>query len=90
MATYSLHHLSDNQKICFLHSLLERLKEDGKILIGDVAFKTRIDLKQCQREVGDEWDDEEIYFVIDEITSAFPNLNYQPVSYCAGILTLSG
>ena len=89
VAIYSLHHLTDDQKVRFLQSLLERLNEDGKILIGDVAFRTRTDLEQCQREVGEEWDDEEIYFVIDEIRQSFPNLIYQPVSYCAGILTLS-
>ena len=89
VATYSLHHLTDDQKIRFLQSLLERLNEDGKILIGDVAFRTRTDLEQCQREVGEEWDDEEIYFVIDEMRQSFPNLIYQSVSYCAGILTLS-
>lgn len=90
VATYSLHHLTDEQKVGFLHSLLERLNEGGMILIGDIAFKTRMDLEQCQREVGDMWDDEEIYFVIDEMISAFPNLIYQPVSYCAGILALRG
>lgn len=89
VATYSLHHLTDDQKVRFLQSLLERLNEDGKILIGDVAFRSRTDLEQCQREVGEEWDDEEIYFVIDEMRQSFPNLIYQPVSYCAGILTLS-
>ena len=89
VATYSLHHLTDDQKVRFLQSLLERLNEDGKILIGDVAFRTRTDLEQCQREVGEEWDDEEIYFVIDEMRQSFPNLIYQSVSYCAGILTLS-
>ena len=89
VATYSLHHLTDDQKVRFLQSLLERLNEDGKILIGDVAFRTRTDLEQCQRDVGEEWDDEEIYFVIDEMRQSFPNLIYQPVSYCAGILTLS-
>lgn len=89
VATYSLHHLTDDQKVRFLQSLLERLNEDGKILIGDVAFRTRTDLEQCQREVSEEWDDEEIYFVIDEMRQSFPNLIYQPVSYCAGILTLS-
>ena len=89
VATYSLHHLTDDQKVRFLQSLLDRLNEDGKILIGDVAFRTRTDLEQCQREVGEEWDDEEIYFVIDEMRQSFPNLIYQPVSYCAGILTLS-
>lgn len=89
VATYSLHHLTDIQKICFLRSLLERLNQEGKILIGDVAFKTRVDLEKCQREAGDEWDDEEIYFVIDEMKKSFPKLSYQPVSYCSGILTLT-
>ena len=88
VATYSLHHLTDEQKVRFLHRLLERLNENGKILIGDVAFKSRSDLEQCQRDVGAEWDDDEIYFVADEMKLAFPNLIYQPVSYCAGILTL--
>ena len=88
VATYSLHHLTDEQKICFLRSLLEHLNEGGKILIGDVSFKTRMDLEQCRRETGEEWDDEEVYFVIDELTSAFPTLRYQPVSYCAGILEI--
>ena len=88
VATYSLHHLTDEKKVRFLHKLLERLNEEGKILIGDVAFRTRADLDQCRREAGEEWDDEEFYFVIDEMRRSFPNLIYQPVSYCAGILTL--
>ena len=34
LATYSLHHLSDNQKITFLKNLLPLLNQDGKIIIG--------------------------------------------------------
>lgn len=37
IATYSLHHLTDAQKIDFLHALLLLLKQDGCIFIGDVA-----------------------------------------------------
>ena len=88
VATYSLHHLTDEQKIRFLRSLRKRLKEGGKILIGDIAFLTRADQERCRQEAGDAWDDEEIYFLIDEMTRAFPDLVYQPVSACAGILTL--
>ena len=67
VATYSLHHLTDVQKTVFLRSLLERLEESGKILIGDVAFETRADMEQCMREAGDEWDDEEFYCVAEEL-----------------------
>ena len=88
IATYSLHHLTDEQKIWFLNDILNLLNENGKILIGDVAFKTRAELIQCRQAAGDEWDDEEVYFVADELESAFPNLHFEKVSFCSGILTL--
>ena len=88
VATYSLHHLTDEQKIPFLHTLLDRLNKDGKILIGDVAFETRKELEQCRLDAKDEWDDEEIYFVIDELQKSFPGLTFTQISDCAGILTL--
>ena len=89
VATYSLHHLTDDQKVAFLKSLRKRLNPSGMILIGDVAFKTRAQLEKCQQEVGNEWDDEEIYFVAEELRNAFPDLLFTPVSYCAGILTIT-
>ena len=89
VATYSLHHLTDDQKVAFLKSLRKRLNPSGMILIGDVAFETRARLEKCQQEVGNEWDDEEIYFVAEELRNAFPDLLFTPVSYCAGILTIT-
>ena len=88
-ATYALHHLTDDQKVEFLQSLCKHLNPNGKILIGDVAFETRAQLEECQQEVRDEWDDEEIYFVAEELRNVFPGLTFTPVSYCAGILTIS-
>ena len=85
IATYSLHHLSDDAKIQLLKKLL---KENGSIFIGDVAFQTRADLEKCQREVMDEWDEDEIYFVIDELKKAFPKMEFTQVSYCAGVLVI--
>ena len=41
IATYSLHHLTDDEKIQFIQLLKTLLKEGGCILIGDVAFQTR-------------------------------------------------
>ena len=88
VATYSLHHLTDGQKVSFLRTLRERLKEDGQILIGDVAFETQEQLNQCRLEAGDKWDDEESYFVVSELRKSFPEILFTPVSYCAGIITL--
>lgn len=88
VATYSLHHLSDKQKIEFLHFLQNCLKDHGKILIGDVAFENRNDMEQCRQMAGDAWDDDEKYFIIDELRTAYPDLVFTRVSYCAGVLTI--
>ena len=89
VATYSLHHLTDEQKVSFLRDLRGLLNPDGKILVGDVAFETRAELERCQKDSGDKWDDEEIYFVADELRKEFPALTFTKISHCAGVLSLA-
>ena len=89
IATYSLHHLTDDNKICFIQAMTELLNDTGVILIGDVAFANRDDLEQCREKAGEEWDDEEIYFVFDELRKAFPTMRFEQISYCAGVLSIS-
>ena len=48
VATYSLHHLTDEQKVSFLRVLQDHLNPGGQILIGDVAFETRAELCGCK------------------------------------------
>ena len=88
VATYSLHHLTDGQKEALIRVLMERLDEGGKILIGDVAFETHKELDACRQEAGGDWDEDEIYFVADEWRKTFPGLRFEPLSSCAGVLTL--
>ena len=88
IATYSLHHLTDEQKVVFINSLLPLLNEGGSIYIGDVAFSTRRELENCMELAGDEWDDEEIYFVFDEIKKHFPKMQFEQMSNCAGLLSI--
>ena len=88
IATYSLHHWTDAQKSAFLSVLHDRLKENGKIIIGDVAFETRKNLEQCRENAGDEWDGDEIYFVVEELRRDFPRLSFVKISDCAGVLIL--
>ncbi len=88
IATYSLHHLDDARKVAFLRELLPLLNEGGCIYIGDVAFSTRADLENCRASVGDDRDSDEIYFVYDELHAALPELCFERMSPCAGVLTL--
>ena len=89
VATYALHHLTDAQKVSFLGELRDRLNPSGQLLIGDVAFENRSRLEQCRKDAGGEWDDEEFYFVADELRKEFPTLTFTGISSCAGIITLA-
>lgn len=88
VATYSLHHLTDEEKTRFLASLLPLLTREGSICIGDVAFATRAELEACRRRAAGRWDPDEIYFVADELQTKFPALTFTPLSHCAGVLEL--
>ena len=88
IATYSLHHLDDGQKVRFIRELLPLLNEGGRIYIGDVAFRTRAELEACREAEGEKWDPDEIYFVFEELKKDIPALTFEPFSYCAGLLTL--
>ena len=89
VATYSIHHLTDEQKIVFLKDLLNHLNDGGSILIGDVAFETREEFDAVREEVGNEWDEEEFYCIAEELKTEFPSLNFEKITFCSGILTLS-
>ena len=88
ISTYALHHLDDEQKTHLIRALLERLNPGGQLLIGDVAFADRAALERCRAQAGEEWDNEEVYFVYDELRASFPRMVFEPVSHCAGILCL--
>lgn len=89
ISTYALHHLTDAQKVHFLKELLDVLKPEGEILIGDISFPDRTALKRCKRAAGDEWDEDEYYFVYEELKPLLPaDTSYKPVSFCAGILEI--
>lgn len=88
IATYSLHHLLDEQKVRFIKNILPLLRDGGWLYIGDVAFETRTELERYKTLIGKEWDDEEFYFVVDEVRKSFPQMKYERFSFCAGLLSL--
>lgn len=90
ISTYAIHHLEDKEKIRFLAELIYHLSNDGEILIGDVAFKTKEMLVKCKIDSRDSWDNEEAYIVFNELKRNFPEekISFIPISYCAGIIRL--
>lgn len=91
LAAYSLHHLPDGEKYAFLRGLGKYLRPEGVILVGDVSFPDRAGLEACADAYGDEWDEEEHYFVRDELEAALPEYDIDciPISFCADVYVLS-
>lgn len=88
ICTYAIHHLDNDAKIAFLKELQTHLLPAGKILIGDVAFDTREEWDICRENSGDEWDEDEFYIVAEDIRKEICGVQFEKISYCAGILTL--
>jgi putative AdoMet-dependent methyltransferase len=92
VSTYALHHLTDEAKIKFIQNLLSLLKDDGKIFIGDIAFQTRENLENCRKESAGYWDNDEFYFVADEIHSALGDVctfEFHSISHCGGVFIIT-
>ncbi|MFB7157299.1 class I SAM-dependent methyltransferase [Lysinibacillus sp. NPDC056232] len=92
MSTYALHHFTDEIKVQYITSLLQQLTPAGKIFIGDIAFETRTQLEKCREESIGYWDDDEFYFVHEEMSSLLKGvcqLEFYPISHCGGVFVLS-
>lgn len=85
VSTYAIHHLTDEEKTAFLKDLQNHLTEDGEILIGDVAFRTKDEMEACMQKSGEEWDDEEFYIVAEELAKHFNGLIFEKISHCSGV-----
>lgn len=92
ISTYAIHHLSDEEKVEFIKSLLKLLNVDGKILIGDISFETSKELDECKETYKEIWDNEEFYFVANAMIKSLNELyycNYEKISYCSGVLIVA-
>jgi len=91
VSTYALHHLTDDEKIAFIRAIFCCLNEGGVIIIGDVSFQSREGLERCKELCGDEWDDDEFYFVFSELQQALKDvckMEYHQFSHCGGVMEI--
>lgn len=92
ISSYALHHISDKEKINLISELLKSLALNGKIIIADIAFQNIKDLEKCKNKHLNIWDENEKYFIADNIIKSLKNneisVTYQQISECAGVLQL--
>ena len=91
ISAYAMHHLVGVEKIEFIEKLENYLNKDGKIIIGDIAFKTRELLNKCKTNYNEYWDEEESYFVFQDLRESLVNKNtsFIEISYCSGVIQIS-
>lgn len=68
------------------------LSRNGEILIGDVSFQTRNELDDCKDKYKNIWDNDETYFVAEEIQEGLGvkySFKYTKLSHCAGVATIT-
>ena len=86
LSTYAMHHLDNAAKLRLIREALDRLDPGGELLIGDVAFPSQAAQEACRKAAGDEWDEDECYTVFDELKAVFPEAEFEPISFCAGLI----
>lgn len=93
VSSYAFHHLNDNTKLNLILTLKDLLKENGKIIIGDISFLNRRSLYECRRASGESWDRDEYYVIAESfvplLKSSWMDVNYTQISFCAGVLEIS-
>lgn len=92
ISTYAIHHLTDAEKINLIESLSNMLTSTGKILLGDVSFITKDKLERCKEKYNNDWDNDEFYFVAEEIQKFLDDkysCSYIKISECAGVLCIT-
>ena len=77
-------------KSTLIKGLLDLKKPDsGKIIIGDLAFETRDEMKALRKQNRNNWLYEDMYMVYEEIEKDFEHVTWKKISKCAGIITIT-
>lgn len=87
-ALYSIHHLTDAQKVDLISAALDA--HPGAIfVIGDVAFEDEKQRLAC-KDASPDFDDAEYYCVYDRLKDLLPyKTTFTKISFCAAVITVS-
>ncbi len=86
IAAYVLHHFKFEKKVALIREYLDLLKkEDGRLYIVDVSFRTRKEHDNYREKNIELWDETEYYFIAEEMISIFNDVEYKQFSECGGV-----
>lgn len=88
ISTYAFHHLDRYEKVTLLEDMLRHLKPGGKIIVGDLGFPTKAEMKEFKKQNKENWLYEDCYMLYEEVRKDFDNSDWTRISKCAGIITI--
>ena len=89
ISTYAFHHLDQYEKIGLVNDFLRHLKDGGEIIIGDLAFESRDEMKTFRKMNKENWLYEDMYMVYEEMKKDFEHITWKKISKCAGIIAIT-
>lgn len=89
ISTYAFHHLDHYEKVSLIKDMLRQLKPGGKVIIGDLAFETKDEMKAFRKANKENWLYEDMYLVYEEAEKDFDKVEWKKISKCAGIVIIT-
>ena len=96
VSTYAFHNLNSEEKSLAIKEMIRVLKDNGKIVIGDLMFKNRVEEEWVLKELTEVQVDEikdEYYSYIDELESEFmkynKKLNYEKIDRFISVIEVN-
>lgn len=94
VTSYALHHLNREAKRDLIVLLVkEHLYPAGRFIMADITFESEQALKECKREAGEAWDDEETYSISHHLLHDLEVLNlpmkYTQLTPWSGVLEIT-
>lgn len=88
IATYAFHALDHYEKADLIEELLEHLNPGGKVIIGDIAFESKKEMKEHLKDVPKTLKKHDFPLLHHEAVKDFPELNWTKISGCAAIMEI--
>jgi putative AdoMet-dependent methyltransferase len=90
VSAYVLHEFGFSAKMKLLQRLTRgHLGQNGRIVVGDIAFPTSRIRDEAHRKWTELWDEEEYYWAADEVVEACKSIGlqvtYNQISSCGGV-----
>ena len=88
VSAYVFHHFRLVDKIKLVKEILEQIKENGRLIIGDLSFANEQSKELVRRQNADSWDEEYFWMAdtdLPALRQAGLKVKYQQVSDCAGV-----